>query len=232
MSPGPRLATHVCPQTPPVSRAPFSGAHLCPQAPLAPTGLHLAAYLCPHDPPVRPGPHLTTHRSPTRPMRAVGLPLRDAFIAAGFFDGVFLLSGRGSRPLRGHVTGRCPRWCEPRALHGARASGPGGARWRAAGGQITPAPARCSGSKQLECGQSSGLYWGWSEGRYPAGWYRGDCGRTCVAGGDPGEASCDSGPKGLWLSCGWADLLHATPHFTLDLEIDLEVPEKIGSRST
>lgn len=187
--------------------------HLCPRDPACPPTCVLRPHLCHGDPfqartcvlrprsrpqdctwpPTcartthlcLPAPHLATHPSPTRPMLAVGLPLRDALIAAGFFDGVFLLSGRGSQPLRGHVTGRCPRWCEPRAPHGARASGPGGARWRAAGGQITPAPAGCAGSTQPECGKSSGLSWGWGEGRYPEGWYREDCGRSCVAGGEP-----------------------------------------------
>lgn len=121
VSPGLRLATHVGPQTPPVSPASFPGAHLCPQAPLAPTGLHLAAHLCGTTHLCPPGPYLPAHRSPSRPTQAAGLPLRDALLAAGFFDGVFEPSGRGSRPLRGHVTGRCPRRCEPRAPHGARA---------------------------------------------------------------------------------------------------------------
>lgn len=61
---GPGLATHVCPQTPPVSPRPFPGTHLCPRARPAPTGRHRAAHLCPHDPPVPRGPHPAAHRAP------------------------------------------------------------------------------------------------------------------------------------------------------------------------
>lgn len=100
---------------------------LCPQAPLAPTGLHLAAHLCPHDPPVPPGPYLPAHRAPPLAAHAGRGPSptpRGVLLAAGFFDGVFPEVGtRISAPLRGHVTGRCRRRCEPRAPHGTRASG-------------------------------------------------------------------------------------------------------------